>query len=35
VFTEQKDIGPDIKKLIETSAGKQDPAFVKLPLIKP
>lgn len=35
VFKEQKDIGPDIKKLIETSAGKQDPAFVNLPFIKP
>lgn len=35
VFTENKEIGPDIKKLIETSAGKQDPAFVKLPLIQP
>lgn len=35
VFAEQKEIGPDIKKLIEISAGKQDPAFVKLPLIKP
>ena len=35
VFTERKDLGPDIRKLIETSAGKQDPAFVKLPLITP